>query len=297
MNSPDRPETVAFLGSGLMGSAMAARLVGAGFRVVAWNRTAAKLAPLIAAGAAAAASPAEATAGADFVCLCLSDAAAVDDVLFGSAGVAATGRSTQLLIDFSSLDLLATRTLAAKLQARCGIHWVDAPVSGGVNGATSGTLVAFCGGKAEDLSRARAVLTPLTARVNHLGPLGTGQAMKLCNQLIVATNLMAIAESLSLARACGLDMRQLPDALTGGFADSAPLQVFGRRMALGITTPKIGELALMLKDIKAAVAAAAACDAPSPLAQQVLELYRRADAQGLAGEDLGALIRLYDRAE
>ena len=108
---------------------------------------------------------------------------------------------------------------------------------------------------------------------------------------------MAIAEALSLARASGLDMRRLPDALTGGFADSAPLQIFGRRMASGVTTPKLGEIALMLKDIEAAVGTALGGNSPVPLGRHVLELYRRARAQQLGAEDVAALIRLYDHAE
>jgi 3-hydroxyisobutyrate dehydrogenase len=289
--------TVAFLGIGLMGAPMAGRLAHAGFRVVAWNRTAAKAARLASVGVSAAPNPAEASASAEFVCLALSDAAAVEDVLFRPDGVAASGRATQLLIDFSTSDPLATRRLAAQLQSRCGMHWVDSPVSGGVNGASAGTLAAFCGGEENDVARARTLLAPLTSRVDHLGPLGAGQAAKLCNQLIVATNLIAIAEALSLARASGLDMRRIPDALSGGFADSAPLQIFGRRMAAGVTTPKLGEISLMLKDVEAVVRAALSGDSPAPLARQVLELYRRARAQQLGAEDVAALIRLYDRPE
>ena len=290
-------QTVAFLGMGLMGAPMASRLAGAGYRVVVWNRTAAKVERLASAGVVAAANPAEAAADADYVCLALSDSAAVEQVLFERRGVAASGCPTQLLVDFSTLDPLATRTLAARLKAQCGVRWVDSPVSGGVSGAIAGTLVAFCGGEEEDLARARGVLAPLTSRVNHLGPLGAGQAAKLCSQLIVATNLMAIAEALSLARASGLDMRRLPDALTGGFADSAPLQIFGRRMAAGVTTPKLGEISLMLKDIEAAVSIAQGGRSRVPLGLHVLGLYRRAKARDLGGEDVAALIRLYDRVE
>jgi 3-hydroxyisobutyrate dehydrogenase len=234
---------------------------------------------------------------ADFICLALADAAAVEQVLFQSNGVAARGFATQLLIDFSTLDPLVTRNLAARLKARCGMRWVDCPVSGGVNGASAGTLVGFCGGEEEDVARARTVLTPLTSRVSHLGPLGAGQAGKLCSQLIVATNLMAIAEALSLARACGLNMWEMPDALTGGFADSAPLQIFGRRMASGVTLPKLGEIALMLKDIEAAVGTALGAGSPVPLGLHVRELYRRARARQLGAEDVAALIRLYDPVE
>jgi 3-hydroxyisobutyrate dehydrogenase-like beta-hydroxyacid dehydrogenase len=289
--------TIAFVGIGLMGAPMATRLAGAGYRVVAWNRTRAKLEALAAVGVVAASSPAEATSAADCICLSLADSAAVEQVLFQPRGVAASGRPPQLLIDFSTSEPVVTRALAARLKSQCGMHWVDCPVSGGVSGARAGTLVAFCGGEEEDIARARDVLAPLTRRINHLGPLGAGQAAKLASQLIVATNLMAIAEALSLARASGLDMRKLPDALTGGFADSAPLQIFGRRMACGITEPKLGEISLMLKDIEAAVGTALDRRSPVPLGQHVRDLYRRARAQQLGAEDVSALIRLYEAAE
>ncbi len=290
-------QTVAFLGTGLMGTPMARRLAGAGFRVVAWNRTAEKLERLTAAGVFPATSAAEATTGADYICLALSDSVAVEEVLFQPNGVAATARPTQLLIDFSTSDPAVTRTLAARLNTQCGVRWIDAPVSGGVNGASMGTLVAFCGGEEDDIAGARGVLAPLTSRVSHLGPLGAGQAAKLCSQLIVATNLLAIAEALSLARACALDMCRLADALTGGFADSAPLQIFGRRMASGVTAPKLGELSLMLKDVEAAVGAALVGGSLIPLGQHVLAMYRAAQARQLGSQDVSALIRLYDPAQ
>lgn len=280
-----------------MGAPMATRLASGGYRVVAWNRTTAKLAPLIDAGVVAAATPAEAIADADFICLALADSAAAEAVLFGAQGVATTGGPTQLLIDFSTLDPVTTRALAARLQAQCGVRWVDSPVSGGVRGAAAGKLVAFCGGEDDDVRQARAVLAPLMARVNHLGPLGAGQAAKLCNQLIVASNLLAIAEALSLARAFGLEMQRIPEALTGGFADSLPLQIFGPRMAAGTTTPILGEISLMLKDIDAAVAAADAGGSPSPLARQVQALYRQARELQLGDEDVAALMRLYERCK
>lgn len=276
---------------------MAARLAGEGHRVVAWNRSVAKLTPLVQAGVVAAGSPAEAIAEADFICLALADATAAEAVLFDPRGVAAAGRPTQLLIDFSTLDPAVTRSLATKLRARCGVRWVDSPVSGGVKGAEAGKLVAFCGGEDEDVMRAQLLLAPLTVRAHHLGPLGAGQAVKLCNQLIVASNLLAIAEALCLAGTFGLDTRQVPAALAGGFADSLPLQIFGPRMAAGITTPKLGEISLMLKDIDAAVAAANASGSSIPLTRQVQALYRQVRGRRFDHEDLAALMRLYERCE
>lgn len=289
--------TIAFLGTGLMGAPMAARLAGAGYRVVAWNRTALKLAPLARVGIVPASTPAEAIGNADYICLALADAAAVESVLFGEQGLVTAARPEQLLIDFSSIDPEVTRNLAGTLRARCGARWVDSPVSGGVNGAITGKLIAFCGGENDDIARVRTVLKPLVSRVNHVGSLGAGQAAKLCNQLIVASHLLAIAEALSLASAFGLDMRKIPEALAGGFADSLPLQIFGPRMATGVTTPKLGEIRLMLKDIEAVEAAARARGNSSPLARQVAAIFRRASDLHLGGEDIAALMRLYEHHE
>lgn len=289
-----RPLSIAFLGIGLMGAPMAARAVAAGFHTTVWNRSREKVAPLVAAGAVAAESPATAVGTADLICLCLTDAAAVERVLFDAHGVASAGRAGQLLIDFSTIGPLATRKLAEQLRTRCGVQWIDAPVSGGVPGAQEGKLVVFCGGEAGDVVRAQPLFDVLARRTTHLGAVGSGQTAKLCNQLIVATSLLAIAEALNLAGDCGLDVAKLPDAWTGGFADSLPLQIFGRRMATGTTSPKLGELSLMLKDVEAFLATADAQGSASPLARRAAALYEQAAQMGLRHEDLAALIRLYD---
>lgn len=286
--------SIAFLGTGLMGAPMAGRLLAAGYPVTVWNRSRDKATPLVAAGAAEAESPAAAVRNAEVICLCLTDATAVEQVLFGADGISSAGRSRQLLIDFSTIGPLATGQLAQKLRAKCGVHWVDAPVSGGVPGAQEGKLVIFCGGDVDDVARAEPLFNVLAKRITHLGNVGSGQTAKLCNQIIVATNLLAIAEALSFARACGLDITRLPDAWTGGFADSLPLQIFGRRMATGATSPKLGELSLMLKDVEAFVAAADLQGSANPLAQRAAQLYAQAAGLGLRHEDLGTLIRLYD---
>jgi 3-hydroxyisobutyrate dehydrogenase len=228
---------------------IARRLLVGGFDLRVWNRTPAKLAPLLAAGAVRAETPGDAASGSDAVLLCLSDAGALTDVLFSDQGIAHCPRPARLLVDFSTIGPGATISLAEQLRAQTGTSWVDAPVSGGTVGAEQGRLVVLCGGHPEDIALLAPVFSSLAQRVTRIGELGSGQTLKLCNQLIVASNLLAIAESLALARASGLDMTTVVDALSGGFADSLPLQIFGRRMALGVTSPILGELGLMLKDL------------------------------------------------
>jgi 3-hydroxyisobutyrate dehydrogenase len=284
---------VAFIGTGLMGVPMAHRLLAAGFSVRVWNRTPDKLQELLAAGAAHAASPAEAAQGADAACLCLANSAAIDAVLFGDRGIASAANAAPLLVDFSTIGPARTLEFAQRLRERCESSWVDAPVSGGATGAAQGKLVIFCGGSTADVDRLGPLFAALAQRVTRVGELGSGQTLKLCNQLIVASNLVAIAEALTLAAANGLDPKILPDALTGGFADSIPLQIFGRRMAARVRNPKLGELALMLKDLDAVEALARERHVELPLAAAALRVYRHAADAGFIHEDLSALVSLY----
>ncbi len=276
-----------------MGTPMVRRLLAAGLQVRVWNRTPEKLKGLIAAGAIPARSAADAANNSDAVLVCVTDAGAVDAILFEEEGVANAVNAPSLLVDFSTIGPEATVEFAGRLRKQCGTSWVDAPVSGGATGAEQGKLVVFCGGSAEDIARLAPIFGVLAQRATHIGDLGAGQTLKLCNQLIVATNLVAIAESLSLARASGLNLGAIPDALAGGFADSLPMQIFGRRMAQGVTTPVLGELALMLKDLRAVDRLARAHQSELPMTRTALDIYRQAGERGLLRQDLAALFSLY----
>ena len=241
-------------------------------------------------------TPASAAAAANLVSLCLADAAAVEAVVFGSNGVAEGLSQDATLIDFSTIGVARTCELAGRLLAQTGAAWLDCPVSGGVAGAQAGGLVVFAGGDAERLARAKPLLDHLAARVTVFGPVGSGQAAKLCNQLIVSANLLAIAEAFRLGQAFDLEVARLPEALSGGFADSRPLQVFGPRMASPRDTAQsVGSVATMGKDVAAIAEAAAERRLDLPLAERVGELYREAVARGLGDEDLPALLNLYGR--
>jgi 3-hydroxyisobutyrate dehydrogenase len=289
----DAIRKVAFIGTGLMGAPMARRLLAAGLKVRVWNRSPEKLKALIDAGAELARSPADAANQVDAVFLCLSDSIAIESVVFSEAGVASAEAAPSLLVDFSTIGPIDTVTLAERLRSRCGTSWVDAPVSGGAMGAEQGKLVIFSGGMAADIDRLIPAFGALAQRYTHVGGLGAGQTLKLCNQLIVAANLAAIAEALALARAGGMDLPTLPQALAGGFADSLPLQIFGARMANGVTSPVLGELSLMLKDMNAIANLAAKHRQQLPIAAAALEVYRLADRKGLLRHDLAALFDLY----
>lgn len=290
MTGADERPSVAFLGLGLMGAPMAARLADEGLLAAVWNRSPGKGEPLRARGVIAAATPREAAEKAEVVCLCLTDANAVEAVLRGEDGLEAGLRPSALVIDFSTVGVAAGQGFAARVAAQ-GADWLDAPVSGGVRGAQEGTLIAFLGGSEAAIARAQPTLASVTRRATRVGEVGAGQAAKLCNQLIVSANLAAMAETFALARRLGVDAAQLTPALAGGFADSMPLQVFGPRMASGQRAPKLGSVATMLKDAEAV--AASAPGLALPVLAAALERYRAAVAAGLADADLSALADLY----
>ena len=276
---------IGFIGTGLIGAPMVERMLEQGLKVTVWNRTPEKATPLLALGAGRAEPARELAERADIVCLCLTDTDAVNDVVFGRVGISGVMRSGQLLIDFSSIAPDRTKLMAEQLLETTGADWVDAPVSGGVVGARAGTLIIFAGGDDRAIARGAPVFDALSQRVTHMGGHGAGQLAKSCNQMIVACNLMAIAEMLTFARAAGVDASRMPEALAGGFADSKPLQIFGPRMARGVDTPRIGALATFKKDIEQVVRLAADNGATLPLTQRAAELYREAAQHPDVGAD------------
>lgn len=275
---------IGFIGTGLIGAPMVERLLECGRQVTVWNRSADKLALLVAAGATAAGSAADVARTCELVCLCLTDTKAVEDVVFGGGALVTVMGPQHLVIDLSSIDPGATRTMAARLGTSCGAHWIDTPVSGGVVGARAGRLIVFAGGDAGDVARASVVFDALAQRVTHMGAHGAGQFTKSCNQQLVACNLMVIAEMIAFAEKAGVDATQLPAALAGGWADSLPFQVFGPRMAAGIDTPRIGAVGTFRKDIEQVVRLAGDVGAAVPLTAFAASRY----AEAAAREDIGA---------
>lgn len=283
------PNRTALLGIGIMGHAIAERLLEEGHRLSVWNRTASKLHTLEEKGARVAATPAEAVREATIIILCLTDAPATESVVFGEHGLAHAVDSGAAVLDVGTIGVEATRQIADRVSQATGADWIDGPVSGGPGAARSGSLVMFCGGSTRALERVQPVVKSLTRSCTHMGASGAGQATKLCNQLIVSTTILAIAEAIALAEAVGINAEQLPHALAGGFADSLPLQIFGPRMATRQLSPRISEVATMRKDVKMLRAMSADLPVHLRLAKAVEELYDFAVARGLEHEDLSAL--------
>jgi 3-hydroxyisobutyrate dehydrogenase len=244
-----KAEKLGCLGLGMMGFPMTRRLVNAGYDVTVWNRSSGKAAALVEAGAKAAAHPRDVAATASIIFMCLTDANAVEDVVFGHDGLAAATGSGKLVVDFSSIHPDAARSIAERLKATSGMGWIDAPVSGGTMGAEEGTLAVMAGGDAADIEKVRPYVLAMARRLTHMGPVGAGQTTKLCNQVIVGCAMAVLAEATRLAVNAGIDAKRLPEALAGGFADSIPLQLFVPRMVQGIHSPPLGHIATMLKDL------------------------------------------------
>lgn len=281
-------DAIGFCGLGLMGSAMVRRLLRAGHDVVVWNRSPGKSAGLAAEGATVAASPQDVADRCERVLLCLTDQDAVEATVFGERGLAG-GRALRLLVDHSSILPAAACDFATRLQAATGARWIDAPVSGGTAGVEQGRAVVMAGGEPQDLEGVAQLLAAYAQRVTHLGPVGTGQAAKLCNQTIVATTLAGIAEAMAMAHAAGLEPSRLQAALSGGWADSVLLQVFVPRMAQ-VPSDRVGTVATMAKDVANVQTAAHAAGAKMPVFEAVHRRFEAALARGLAQQDLSQLV-------
>ncbi|WP_423956941.1 NAD(P)-dependent oxidoreductase [Bradyrhizobium sp.] len=285
-------EKLGYLGLGMMGFPMARRLLGAGYDVAVWNRSAGKAAALAEAGAKSVASPGEVATTASIIFMCVTDAAAVQQVVFGSAGLAAVPGADRLVVDFSSIHPEAARNIAARLKAANGMRWIDAPVSGGTKGAEEGTLAVMAGGEAADIERVRPYVLAMARRLTHMGPTGAGQTTKLCNQVIVGCAMAVLAEATRLAVNAGIDAGRLPEALAGGFADSIPLQLFVPRMVQGIHSPPLGHIATMLKDLDTVADLAQATSTPVPMASLAAQLFRLAKAARGANVDALEIYKL-----
>jgi 3-hydroxyisobutyrate dehydrogenase len=283
----DQAEKLGYLGLGMMGFPMSRRLLNAGYDVAIWNRSAGKAKALVEAGATLAAKPREVATSASIIFMCVTDAAAVEDVVFGADGFAAVPGTGKLVVDFSSIHPDKARAIATRLKAANGMSWVDAPVSGGTKGAEEGTLAVMAGGDAADVERIRPYVLAMARRLTHMGPTGAGQMTKLCNQVIVGCAMAVLAEATRLAMNSGIDAGKLPEALAGGFADSIPLQLFVPRMVQGIHSPPLGHIATLLKDLDTVAEVAHDTSTPIPMASLAAQLFRLAKAA--RGADVDAL--------
>ena len=293
--SPDRPEpapvtAVGFAGLGTMGAAMAANLARAGFHVRAWNRTPGRATALLELGVPEAPDPAALAADAEIVVVCVSDTPDVEQVLFGDRGIAAGARPGTIVVDCSTISPSATRAFAARLAAR-DVSLVDAPVTGGSEGARKGTLSILVGGAPGDVERVRPVLAAMGTTITHFGPVGSGQVAKAVNQVVIATGYLSVAEGLVLAMKAGLDPEQVVTALSGGVAASWILANRSGRM-IEDDYPLGFKVALHRKDLAIALALAREIGVSLPGSSLVAALEDGLIARGHGDDDQSAIARV-----
>jgi 3-hydroxyisobutyrate dehydrogenase len=282
-------QRVAFIGLGTMGAAMAANLARAGFQVMAWNRTPGRAPELADLGVEVAANPAAAAADAEIVVVCVSDTPDVEAVLFGPDGVVGGARAGTLIVDCSTIAPSGSWDFAARLKEH-GLSMVDAPVSGGSEGARNATLTIFVGGDEADFERARPVLTALGRTITHVGPIGAGQAVKAVNQVILAGTYLGVAEGIVLAIKAGLDVEQVVEALGGGAAQSWVLANRSGRM-IDNEYPLGFKVALHRKDLAIALALAGQLGAVLPVSALAAQLESGLIARDHGDDDMSAVAR------
>ena len=284
MNS-STDQNIAFLGMGLMGTRMAQRLIEAGYSVAVWNRSPQACTPLLEKGAL----PLDLSQISDYpvILLCLADDHAVQSVY---TQIEPHLKAQQTIVDFSSLSVHATSQLAAQAQHK-QVTWIDSPVSGGTTGAEQGSLVIFAGGDAQIIESLRPIYNVLSQRVTRMGDTGTGQATKICNQLIVAANSTLIAEAVQLAEKAGVDTQLLAPALAGGFADSKPFQILTPRMATQTFEPVQWKVQTLSKDLGNAIHLATQLNLNIPVAQVALGQLKAHQENGYAESDLASYIQ------
>ena len=283
--------TLGFIGLGAMGQPMVRNLLANGWSVLIAPRDIAKVQHLVDAGATLVASPAAMAPRTDLVISCLPDVASVRDVLFSATGLLASGHWEGIFVDSSTLPPQASRDLEAELAAM-GTTALDAPVSGGTQGATAGTLSFMVGGSAEALERVRPALEAMGSRVILCGASGAGQVTKACNQLIVMSTVTAVAESLRLAEHAGVDPRIVREVLLGGYAKSPILEFHGVRIINDDYAPG-GRAIFHAKDIATIEELSARSGLDLPLFEAVRAQFERLFAAGGGDLDHSAVATLY----
>jgi 3-hydroxyisobutyrate dehydrogenase len=287
---------IGFIGTGTMGQPMLANLVKKGFEVVAFDVVPGALDAAVRLGAGRAGSAGEAAANCDLVITMLPSSANVEAAYLGEGGIIESAPAGRLCVDMSTIDPGTSQRVAARLKER-GLRFLDAPVSGGVGGATAGTLAIMVGGDAGDLEEARPALAPMGSNIIHVGAVGAGEVAKLCNNLISGSALIAVAEAFRIGEAFGVDPQILTNVIAKssggtwvmehmhpvpGIVDSA---ASSRQYAPGFMTD------LMAKDLALAVNAAREKRVPVAVAAAAQQLYRMASSHGLGREDFSSVYK------
>lgn len=288
------PRPIGFVGLGIMGQPMAGHLLRAGHALYVHTRTASKAKSVLNAGAIWCANPAEVARHCDLLITIVTDTPDVEAVLFGKHGAAETLTAGATVIDMSTISPDATRQFAARLAER-GVALLDAPVTGGDVGAQNATLTIMAGGDPNAFECVRPVLELLGQRIVHVGPSGSGQMLKACNQVLCAVNMIAVCEALTLAKCSGLDLKQTIETLSSGAGGSWALANLGPKIVARDLEPAF-MIELIQKDLRIVQEAAGAQGVPLPgtaLAQQLFRAVEAEDGGGRLGTQ--AMIRAIEK--
>lgn len=282
-------EKVGFIGLGIMGRGMVDNLMKAGFDVTVWNRTPSRCEAFVERGAKAADSPKQVAEQCDIIITCVSDTPDVEAVILGEDGVIHGASAGNLVVDMSTINPVNTVEIAKKLNEK-GIAMLDAPISGGSEGAAKGTLSIMIGGAEDDLERARPYFEAMGKTITHVGILGAGQTVKLSNQILCVVNMLAASEALLFAKAGGVDLEKMLQAVTGGAAGSWMLANRGPQVIRDDWRPGFS-MDLQQKDLRLVMGAADKMGIPVIATSLCFNMYRSLQAQGLGSEGNHALIK------
>ena len=288
-------QRVGLIGAGAMGGAIGTRLLETGNQLTVFDLDADKVGELVAKGAIAATSAAEAAAASDFVITSLNSSRIVGIAAFGEDGIAQGAAKGTVIIDMSSIAPDETRKFA-EMAAEKGLAWVDSPLSGGAPKALIGELTLMAGGEAEHVEKAHQVLRHVATNYTHMGPSGAGQTTKLINQVLCGLGFLAVAEATQLALDAGVDAAKIPQALKGGRADSALLQEYLPRFATK-DYRRTGRIDNMVKDLNAVNDLARQTGTSMPMTALCGEIHRMLTAAGLGGEDQAAVMEFFNGAK
>ncbi len=281
---------IAFIGMGTMGAPMAMNIRRAGYEVTVHNRHRDREKPVADLGAARAATPAEAARGADVVVICVSDTPDVEAVVLGRNGIIEGAEQGAIIVDMSTINPAATRRMAASL-AEKGLRMIDAPVSGGSEGAVKGTLAIMVGGDPRDVKKVLPVLETMGKTITHVGSIGAGQVTKAINQVVIAATYLGVAEGMTLGLKAGLDMEKVVEAIAGGAAGS---WVLDNRAAFMVNNdyPLGFRVRLHAKDLKIALEAARDLGVSLPVSALVAQIESGLIGRGFGDEDVSAMARV-----
>ena len=286
-------EKIGFIGLGVMGNPMAKNLLAAGYSLTVLDITRSKMEELVSLGAAAAGSPREVAESSDVVIIMVGDSPDVEAVVLGPSGLIEGSRPGLVVIDMSSISPIATRRIAEAL-AEKDVKMLDAPVSGGDIGARQATLSIMVGGPEELYEECLPIFKALGKRITYMGEIGSGQATKLCNQVICGLHIQAVCEGLMLGARLGLDLDRLLQVVTAGYANSRILSHLGPKMVERDFRPGF-KMRHQLKDLKNALNTAAALNVPLPCTALVQQLFRGVEADGLGEEGTQASILVMEK--